>query len=238
MNKVAIMGYGEVGRALATFFDEPYVEDPELCMTIPEQTEDIVDVLHVCLPYGKGFEEEVIDLALALNVKLTIIHSTVPVGTTQLIGKSVPAVHSPVRGKHPDLSKDLAVFEKAIGADDVGLGDLAFKNLERVGIPCRVIKGSRTTELAKLLDTAYYGVCIAFHQYAYELCAREAAEFNEVMSYYNTTYNEGLRRLGKWHAIRPVLFPPAGPIEGHCVVQNAEILRKLYGEDSILERVR
>jgi hypothetical protein len=238
MSQVAILGYGEVGSSLATFFDEPCVDDPDLERSIPKGT--IVDTMHVCIPYSDKFFDLVCGVIVGFNVDLVVVHSTVPVGTTKkLVEELGPRiVHSPIRGKHPDLSKELAIFEKAIGADDVDVGLEVKEHLEDVGIPCRVIIGSKTTELAKLLDTTYYGVCIAYHQFAFELCEKEGVDFNDVMSYYNATYNEGMLKTGNKHFVRPVLHPPKGPIGGHCVVPNARLLEEQYGKHPLLENIK
>jgi hypothetical protein len=34
--------------------------------------------------------------------------------------------------------------------------------------------------------------------------------------------------LGQGHVVRPILYPPDGPIGGHCVVPNAKILSEEY----------
>jgi hypothetical protein len=72
------------------------------------------DVLHVAFPYSRDF---VNDVKIYKKIfghahTITIIHSTVPVGTTDQIDN---AVHSPVRGIHPDLVGGIKTFVKFFG---------------------------------------------------------------------------------------------------------------------------
>ena len=78
------------------------------------------------------------------------------------------------------------------------------------------------------MDTSYYGVCIAYHGEALRASEKFGANFDQVMSVYNQTYNEGYSKLGKQNVVRPVLTPPVDGIGGHCVVENAELLGKQF----------
>lgn len=237
--KVGIVGYGEVGKAIASFYEDPFIHDPVMGHEFPLDVQ--FDILHICIPYRSAAE---FGMAARLFIKqyakggLTFIHSTVPVGTTKLIAEEYPfVVHSPVRGVHPHLAEGIRTFPKYVGADSAGAARLAVEHLEEIGITPTAVRGSKATELLKLLDTTYYGAAIAFHAYAKRLCEQEGVNFDLVMTDANTTYNEGYAKLGKPNVVRPVLYPPDGPIGGHCVVPNAEILRDQYGDDAILEAI-
>lgn len=162
----------------------------------------------------------------AYKPKLVIIHSTVIPGTTKKIGKM--AVHSPVRGTHPKLYEGIRTFVKYIGADDKKTGFLAQRHLESVGMNTKLFKKSATTELGKLLDTTYYGLCIAFHGEMKKFCDKLGVDFDNAIVDFNKTYNEGYTKLGMSHVARPVLYAPEGPIGGHCVIPNAELLGGLF----------
>src|SRR3972149_73322 len=104
-----ILGHrGEVGSALLKLFVSSAKEkvmgvdfkSPETLSNIKES----FDVVHVCIPYGNDFISEV--KRYSGKAKLTIIHSTVPIGTSRSLG----AVHSPIRGVHPNLFTSLQVF--------------------------------------------------------------------------------------------------------------------------------
>lgn len=251
--RVGILGYGEIGQAIATFYKHPFISDSN-----QELLRDLVngggfdvladqnpklDVLHICIP---GNLPDFVEIARKNITEycpqgLTIIHSTVPVGTTEEIEKACPTgtaiVHSPVRGVHPNLALGLKTFVKYIGSDHPTPGEVAANHLESIGMKPHLVYKSKTTELAKLLDTTYYGLCIAFHAYALELCEKEGLNFDRVMTDMNESYNAGYTKLGKANVVRPVLYPPTGPIGGHCVIPNAALLKKQYGKDHLLDAI-
>ena len=92
---------------------------------------------------------------------------------------------------------------------------------------------SKTTELAKLFCTTYYGLCIAWHAEMKKICDKEGIDFEKAVTDFNNTYNEGYAKLGMQNVVRPVLYPPAGAIGGHCIVPNAEILKKYYQSEAL-----
>jgi UDP-N-acetyl-D-mannosaminuronate dehydrogenase len=112
--------------------------------------------------------------------------------------------------------------------------------LEKLGLKTKVFYPSVTTELGKLLDTSYYGLCIAWHGEMKKISDKLGVNFEEVVTAFNKTYNEGYKKLGKSNVVRPVLYPPqkTGGIGGHCVIPNAELLKKYFKSkalDLILE---
>jgi len=224
--KIGILGYGEVGQAIAKFYQNPKIKDLK-----KDDGLEGVEILHVCLPWNKDFVKIVKKEIKKIKPKLVIIHSTVAPGTTKKIGKM--AVHSPVRGIHPYLHKGIKTFVKYIGADDKNAGETAKKHLAELGIKTKVFIPSTTTEIGKLLDTSYYGLCIAWHGEMKKLCDKFGIKFNDTITDFNKTYNEGYAKLGKKNVIRPVLYPPKEGITGHCVVSNAEILKKYFESRAI-----
>lgn len=221
LKNVGILGFGEVGQAVAKFFHSPKIKDLK-------RKDDFtgIDVLHVCIPWNKNFVNIVRKEMRLYKPKLVIIHSTVIPGTTKKIGKL--AVHSPVRGVHPNLHKGIKTFVKYIGADNKKAGLLAQKHLESVGMHTKLVMPSSATELGKLLDTTYYGLCIAFHGEMKKWCDKFGVKFSDAATDFNKTYNEGYKKLGMPHVVRPVLYAPEGPITGHCVIPNAELLSEFF----------
>jgi hypothetical protein len=69
-----------------------------------------------------------------------------------------------------------------------------------------------------------------------KLCDQYGIDFEKAVTDFNKTYNEGYPKLGKPNVVRPVLYPPKDGIGGHCVVQNAEILRK-YFKSQVLDLI-
>ena len=117
---------------------------------------------------------------------------------------------------------------KFIGADNEKAGELAKRHFKALGIKTKVFHPSTTTEIGKLLDTSYYGLCIAWHGEMKRLCDKYKIDFEKAVTDFNRTYNEGYAKLGKKNVIRPVLYPPKKVIGGHCICENTEILRKYF----------
>lgn len=223
---IGILGYGEVGQAIAKFYENPRIKDLNRDDGLVG-----VEILHVCLPWSEEFHTIVKKEIKTTKPKLVIIHSTVDIGTTKALNDELPEifiVHSPIRGVHPHLYEGVKTFVKYIGADKKEAGELAKNHLETLGIKTKIFIPSATSELAKLLDTTYYGFCIAFHGETKKMCDALGLNFDEVMTDFNTTYNEGYAKLGKTNVIRPVLKAPEGGIGGHCIVSNTKILKQSF----------
>lgn len=224
--KVGILGYGEIGKAIAKFYRNPKIKDVKRDDGLKG-----IDILHVCIPWSGRFVDIVKREIKSAKPKVTIIHSTIVPGTVKKIGGSV--VHSPVRGIHPHLYKGIKTFVKYIGADNKKAAKLAEDHFKKLGIKTKTFYPSKTTELAKLLDTSYYGLIIAWHGEMEKVCKKLGVKFEDAVTDFNITYNKGYRNLGKHNVIRPVLFPPKGKIGGHCIVPNSKILKKYLKSKAI-----
>ncbi len=236
--KIGIVGHGQVGQAVAKLYSETdttktWFSFDKILIYDPYQgmLDDIsdVDILNVCIPYTKDFVSIVKDLPTPNWY--TVIHSTVPVGTTEKFGHKF--LHSPVRGVHPNLYEGLKTFVKFIGGDEQ-LAEAYSGHLKTLGVETHICKDAKTTELSKLADTTYYGLCIAFTSDMKKLCDEYDLDFMEVMTKYNNTYNEGYKKLGKPNVVRPVLYP-TDKIGGHCVIPNAKLLPRTKLIDGILD---
>ncbi len=223
---IGVLGFGEVGQAIAKFYKVPKIKDLQRDDGLVG-----VDILHICIPWSDNFVKIVRSEIKKIKPKLTIIHSTVVPGTTKKIGGMI--VHSPIRGVHPNLHEGIKAFVKYIGVDNKKAGELAKNHLEDLGIKTRVFFPSVITEVGKLLDTAYYGVCIAWHGEMKKICDKFDADFEKAVVDFNRTYNEGYVKLGMSHVIRPVLYPPKGGIGGRCIINNVKILKKYFKGPSL-----
>lgn len=225
-DNVGILGYGEVGRAIAKFYQKPKIKDLNRSDSLKG-----VEILHICIPDSDQFVKIVKKEIKNIKPRLTIIHSTVAPGTTKKIGNMT--VHSPVRGDHPHLYEAVKTFVKYIGTDNQKAGKLAKKHFQNLGLKTKVFQPSLVTELGKLLDTAYYALCIAWHGEMKKLCDQFQVDFDQVVTDFNQTYNQGYAKLGKKNVIRPVLYPPNLFIGGHCLMPNAKILQKYFKSKAI-----
>lgn len=227
---IGILGYGEIGSAIATFYKNPKIKDLKRNDGLLD-----VDVLHVCIPWTDNFIKILEKELWQIKPKLTIIHSTVVPGTTKKLAAkfSGMVVHSPIRGVHPHLAKGIKTFVKYVGADTKKAGLAAKRHLESLGIKTRVFFPSATTELGKILDTTYYGLCIAWHGEMKKISDKMGVNFDQAVSDFNITYNQGYTALGKHNVVRPVLFAPQGQIGGHCVIPNTKLLKKYFQSPAI-----
>ena len=205
-----IVGSGEVGRSLwrvlAPYY--PVVPVDRKSVRIKEN----VDVMHVCIGYSDTFIEEVKRYQKKYKPTHTVIHSTVPVGTS----RQCDAVHSPIIGIHPNLEEGIKTFTKFLGGEHASSVAQYFR---RAGLKVYLFDKSETTELMKILDTTFYGVCIEYTKEIKRLAELYGVPF-EAWSLYNGEYNRGYAELGHSEFVRPNLVPITGKIGGHCVVQN------------------
>ena len=232
MQKIGIFGYGEVGSAIAALY-----RGKDYSLLIKDKDKDIdddfngIDILNICIPYNDVFEDTVKRTILEYKPKLVIIHSSVIPGTTENIRTSIDQAgiiiaHSPVRGNHPNLYHSLKTFVKYVGTLTTSQYVVVKSHFNKLGIECEHAGSTKTSELAKLLCTAYYGLCIAWHEEMQRICNEHNVSFDDTVTKWNDSYNEGYTQLGMTEVVRPVLYPPGKKIGGHCIIPNAELLKQ------------
>jgi len=212
--KSLIIGAGEVGKSLYKVLKNYHKID---IRDKKNQYLNKYEILHICFPYSKSFINYVKKYQNIYNPKYTIIHSTVPVGTS----RKCKAYHSPIRGKHPFLEKSIKIFVKYLAPKNTFLK----KYFEKASIKIEMFDKPETTELLKILSTTYYAWNIIFCKEAKKLCDKLKLNFNEVYTKANKSYNEGYKKLGKTNVIRPILKPIPGKIGGHCLIPNCKLLK-------------
>lgn len=225
-----IIGAGEVGKALFNIMQETCIlRDIEYSGDPPRQTRAI----HICFPFNVMFKEQVRSYILKYRPDITIIHSTVEVGTTRDLPE--PIVHSPVRGKHPRMETDMKTYIKYIGYNKHKSLLLA-KSILGQHFRIEPIHKTESTELGKLLSLARYGLGIAFADEQNKICKQFGVSYNKAVTQFERTRNAGLETLKKDYLRQPELSPPDGKIGGHCVVENAAVLNQQY-ESNFLEEI-
>lgn len=218
--KTLIIGAGEVGKALFEVVKgshESYIRDME------DFEIDGIEVLHICYPDNDDFENVTKSYIRDYEPKLTIIHSSVPVGTTEKCGDHV--IYSPVRGRHPKLASDLKIYKKFIFGNFKSDMQLAADYFANCGIRTQIEKGTASGELLKLLSNIHMGLEIAWRQEIERICSIfETDPF--VYEEWEKSYNEGYQVSGDLNLIRPTMKPD--PIGGHCIIPCTEILARQY----------
>jgi hypothetical protein len=93
-------------------------------------------------------------------------------------------------------------------------------------IDCRCYDDSDITEAIKLWDTTQYGWQIVLAKEISKWCKLHGLNFDDVYREPNINYNDGYKSLDMDYVVRPWLKDMPGPIGGHCVIPNCEILVK------------
>jgi UDP-N-acetyl-D-mannosaminuronate dehydrogenase len=243
MIRVGILGYGEIGSSIEKLYLGRNFE-LAICDPAKGRTDNLagITILNVCIPYTVEFIDTVVSAIDLFDPTLVIIHSTVPPCTTSKIqselryNTATSIVYSPVRGNHPNLYFSLKCFVKYIGAEDKESYNKAAEHFSDLNVTSEWIGNTRTAELAKLLCTTYYGVCIAWHEEMNRICNLYDVPFDSAVTNWNKTYNDGYKKLGMDEVVRPILYPPGKTIGGHCIIPNAEILNSVV-DSSFIDQV-
>lgn len=224
--QIVITGLGEVGKPLYELISR-HRETMGIDVGTPLDGIREVEVLHICFPFQvKDFVGEVARYVEIFKPELVVINSTVAVGTTRAVAvrTGVPTVNSPIRGKHARMLEELQKYTKFVGASDELAGQHAVRHFESVGLKTKLLTSPEATELAKLTETTYFGLMIAWAQELERYCDRSGANYEEIISFYDEI---------KFFP-RVKYFP--GVIGGHCVMPNIEILR-MFDDSMILRSI-
>jgi UDP-N-acetyl-D-mannosaminuronate dehydrogenase len=214
---VLVVGLGEVGKPLLAILSRHY---HAIGADIAPAARPIhgVDVMHICYPFEIcDFIGETVRYIARFKPALTIINSTVGVGTTRKIAvlSGADVVHSPVRGKHARMQEEMHRYTKFIGALDPAAAHKAAGHFQSSGFRAKILSSPEATELGKLSETTYFGIMIAWAQEVERYCDQVGADYDEVVSLYEEI----------------PFFPPVkyfpGIIGGHCVMPNIDILCKI-----------
>jgi UDP-N-acetyl-D-mannosaminuronate dehydrogenase len=215
-----VVGLGEIGKPMLDHICRKH--DVRGVDIDPVELDGECNIMHVCFPFtGDAFAEECARYIRKYTPSLTIIHSTVAPGTTRAVHKATggPVVHSPVRGKHIKMSEDLFVYTKFVGGIDAASSERAASHLRSIGMKTRILPSPEATEIAKLTETTYFGVMIAWAQEVERYCDTLGVGYDDVVSFYEEI-----------SFFPPVKYTP-GIIGGHCVMPNIAILRKMFTSD-------
>lgn len=224
---VGILGLGQVGNSIKELCQSKYTVVSRDLNLDEFRTSPPIDILHVCIPYSNEFDRIVVNTIAETHPALVIIDATVAPGTTQRIHEvsKTAIAHCPTLGKHPDLTKYQKIFKKPVGAIDEATYKKVAEHFAQLGVKTIQFDSPLEAELAKILDTTYYAWNIFFEKWVYEICRTTRANFDQVYIKFNTIYNDGYATTLA-NVRRPVLEHRPGPIGGHCVVPNLEILRQ------------
>ena len=214
-----VIGAGEVGAAIYQVLADSYTA--ELRDVEPSGGE--ADVAHVCFPYSARFVADVREYQQQHSADLIVVHSTVPVGTCDQNGW----VHSPVRGRHPELREGVETFVKHFGGKRAGEAARIFRD---AGVATMTHAQAADTEAGKIWELAQYGLQIRVEKEFHAWCEARGIDFEVAYTLMAETYNEGYSKLGFDHFVRPILEHVPGEIGGHCVRENAWMVDHPIGD--------
>jgi UDP-N-acetyl-D-mannosaminuronate dehydrogenase len=214
-----VIGLGEVGKPLYSILHEQNLKVIGIDID-PIEVNDPVGILHVCFPFKspEQFQNAVVDYADKYAPEIIVVNSTVVPGTTRAIEAKVkrPCVYSPVRGKHVCMANDMKSYVKFIAGANAGAVEKVRAHLTAAGLKQDVLSKPETLELAKLLETTYFGVLIAWAQEMNRFAEAVQADYMELGSFFREI-----------NYLPNVLFQP-GVIGGHCVMPNIALLEQQF----------
>ncbi len=228
ITKDVVAGLGEIGSPILKLISKKikvvgYDVNPKLVKNQNQKTQRLkTNFLHICIPFNKKFEKNVLSLNKKFQPQGIIIHSTISPGTTKKIQSklSVPVIYSATRGIHKRMINDLKRYTKFYALESnapraTWASNNYSKLMKKCGVKTKKMSNPVTLELAKIIvDTSYYGWLINYAQLSNMIAIRHHVNYDEMWSF----ADEIQKILGN----RPKLFP--GYIGGHCVIPNLELI--------------
>lgn len=178
--------------------------------------------MHICYPYQIGnFVDETIRYIRKYQPSLTVINSTVVPGTTRAIYERTnkAVTYSPTRGKHNNLKSAMLFYRKFIAGFNPEEVQKATSHFKSLGMSPQKISFPECLELAKLLETTYFAVLIAWAQDCARFGKKFKADYDEIVSFFEEI-----------PFFPPVKYTP-GFIGGHCIISNIHLLKKTFKAD-------
>ena len=240
-----IIGNGEVGQALAEVLRERKrvgVHDPPKGLHwYPAQAEANggVDWMHVAIPYSKTFLDGIIHYVLQFRPKRVVIHSTIPVGTTRRlasrfalgasIGANVRFYYSPIRGRHPHLKQYMREFPKWFAGpdEDQAAADALETYFATSAMQTRQAPNYEFLELAKLWETTTQGYLLSMWHEIERTVGKIPGEYAQNIEAMRNWLYEKRKVYDGDVGFVPILSNIPGPIGGHCIVSNYDLLKPL-----------
>jgi UDP-N-acetyl-D-mannosaminuronate dehydrogenase len=237
MQTILVVGLGEIGATIFGILkdskkfkvygldlDKKKMEENNA----QEPPKGKIDVLQICIPVPK--KEKFVQILKGYIEKyhplLTIINSTLPIGTTMAIYRQCGGLiaHSPCRGVHKNkeyMKKEFIRWTKYVGGATPEAGKAAEEHFTLVGLKTKVLDNCTDTEFAKLFETTYRTWMIVFFQKMHRL----ARKYNEANPDLKISFDETVDFIEDTHRQRhdrPVMFPDV--IGGHCLLPNTKLM--------------
>jgi len=224
-----VAGLGEIGRPILKLLSKSapafgYDTNPKLNneKQIQKHENVPVNMLHICIPFSKKFNNNVIHLHKKFLPEIIVVHSTIQPYTTKRLQKKLPCpvIYSATRGVHRRMLSDLKKYTKFFATEKTDpKSEWAAKKysslLRKCNVKSKRMKDPVTLELAKIVvDTTYYGWLINYAQLSSMIAQKYGVDYDEMWTFSDEIH----RHL----ANRPKMFP--GFIGGHCVIPNLKLI--------------
>jgi hypothetical protein len=211
---VLVVGLGEVGHPLLEILRGIHQAAGR---DIEDQAFHGVRILHLCFPYDADFVSAAQRYVSLYEPEVVVVNSTVLPGTTRAIQQrtGTAAVYSPVRGKHTRMAEELLRYRKFVAGTSPEAIARVENHFETAGMITQRMSSFESLELAKLLETTYFGVLVAWAQEMDRFAASADADYWETLGFFE--------EIG---FLPPVGFEP-GYIGGHCVMPNLDLLEQV-----------
>lgn len=223
--KTLVIGAGQVGDALWEICKGAH---ETILRDVAPVEVDNVEVLQICFPDSDKFVDYVTSYIDKYQPKLTIINSSVAVGTTDQCGDHV--VYSPVRGRHPALAEEMKSFVKFVAGRDLTDLIMAADYFLQCGLAVEHEPDPRALEYCKLISNVHMGLEVAWRQEV-DRMLRDFKIDPQTYENWERTYASGYQKLGQHNMMRSRMHP--GPIGGHCIIPCTEILASQYQSDAL-----
>ena len=223
IKKPLIIGMGEIGKPLYEIVRGVYPDVQWLDIETKEISGKI-DVMHICFPYSKSFVSDVVKYINCYQPNLTIIESTVlPFTTSEIYDEAGGNIcQSPVRGRNATGFKwGLFTFTKFIGGTTLEAARMAEEYYQSLGFKTRICNSPLETEFMKIINTSYYGLCIAWFQEIDRICKKYNVDASVIKEFIKSTGDDSGGKVP-----RPIYY--GGFIEGHCVIPNVLLLKQVF----------
>jgi len=245
VSKIAIIGYGHVGKAMHRLFPDAIPYDKHL----PEYSDRSLilgaDLALVCVPTDETRSGEadisiVVEVVKWLDAELICIKSTIPPGTTnalrQLTGKRI--VFSPEYEGETPWQKGLTdplVWPFIFVGGDVDDANAVLEHFQaRLGPNLTYLAADATTvEVAKYMENAWLALQVTFAGEFYEIARAVGADYGTARELWALD-----PRMSKWNTL---VFPHNRGFGGKCLPKDLAAIiaaAKLAGyEPRLLEEM-
>ncbi len=231
MTKDIVAGLGEIGIPISQLISKGtkvsgFDINPKLVNKKQNKKYESLQTrfLHVCIPFNKKFEKNIISLYKRFKPQGIVIHSTISPGTTKKLQSKlpIPVMYSATRGIHRRMLYDLKRYTKFFAIESKApKAKWAIEEYSKLLKKCKVkskqMSNPHTLELAKIVvDTSYYGWLINYAQISKMIADKFKVNYDEMWTFSD--------EIQKFVGNRPKMFP--GFIGGHCVIDNLTLMNE------------